>query len=85
MLLSAWALGANNDTRKMPKYDASNIKSMTAPGKLIPDTRELEAHLIRKSHTKLRFSIANVGMMIGRSADVAETFERRQLDVVAIQ
>jgi len=58
---------------------------MTAPGKLISETRKLEAHLIRKSHTKLRLATVNIGTMIGRSAEVTEMVGRRQLDVVAIQ
>jgi len=47
-VLAPGVLGANNVTRKKPKYEANDIKSMLAPEKLVSETRELEAHLIRK-------------------------------------
>ena len=64
---------------------------MTAPGKKnIWQTRKLEETLIQKSQERLRLATTNVMVvgkdgLVGRSAEVTETFGRRRVDVVALQ
>ena len=58
---------------------------MTVPGKTLHKTRKLEESLIQTSQPKLTLVTINVGTLVGRSAEVTETLERRVDVVVALQ
>ena len=79
------ALRANKVTRKKRNFGMSKAKLMTGPGKTFQETRKTEKFLARKSQGKLRLATANVGSMVGRSAEVTETVGRRGVDIVALQ
>ena len=58
---------------------------MATPVKAPWESRRIEGNLARKSQVKLRLATANVGSMVGRSAEVTETIRRRNVNVVALQ
>ena len=56
---------------------------MTDPGKDPRETRNPEAAL-RNSIQTLRFASANVGSLMGRSAEVVDMLNRRRVDVTGL-
>ena len=76
---------ANRATRKKLNIETNKVKSITTPVKDPWESRRIEGNLTRKSQVKLRLAKVNVGSMVGRSAKVTETIERRNVDVVALQ
>ena len=76
---------ANRATRKKLNIETDKVKSMTSPVKAPWESRRIEGNLAGKSQVKLRLATVHVGSMVGRSAEVTETIERRNVDVVALQ
>ena len=76
---------ANRATRKKLNIETDKVKLMTTPAKAPWESRRIEGNLAGKSQVKLRLATVNVGSMVGRSAEVTETIERRNMDVVALQ
>ena len=84
-VLIAVALEANEATRKKRSFKINNIRSMTAYGKALLETRKLEETLMRKSQAKLRPSTINVATWEGRSAEVLKTIGKMRVKRVAPQ
>ena len=75
---------ANRATRKKLNIETDKVKSMTTPVKAPWESRRIEGNLAEKSQVKLRLATVNVGLMLGRSAQVTETIGRRNVDKVAL-
>ena len=58
---------------------------MRVPGKVVKETRKRDKTLMRKLQAVLRLGTVNGGTLIGRSAEVVETFVRRNVDICVLQ
>jgi len=72
-MLGPRAWRANKVSRKKLTLKASKVKLMTSAGKTFKEIRQIDNILTRKPQAKLRLATANVGSLVGRSAEVVET------------
>lgn len=77
-------VGANNATGKEELSEDSRSANMTVPRKTIVETRVPDA-AIRKPSRVFKFASANVGSLVGRSAEVVDMMCRRNVDVAGLQ
>jgi len=82
--LAPRAKRANRATRKKPNRERSKTDEMTAAGKTNKETSQPDVS-VRKPQMTLRMATVNVGTLVGRGAEVAETLGRRRVDIAALQ